>query len=38
MQGAIAAVLDSCLLTAEEMALGSREWAEWACPWDMLEA
>ncbi len=36
-QGSIAAVLDSCLLTVEEVALGSRAWVEWTCPWDMLD-
>ena len=36
-QDGIAQVLDSCLLTPAEMALGSAAWAEWPCPWDVLD-
>ena len=30
-------MLDGCLLTDEEQALGTEAWSEWPCPWDMLE-
>lgn len=35
-QAIIREVLDSCLLTDQEMRQGRLEWATWPCPWDVF--
>ena len=37
LQDVITKTLESCLLTDTELALGVEAWAEWPCPWDMLD-
>lgn len=37
LQESILKILDSCLLTDEELGQGATAWSEWSCPWDILE-